>query len=75
MTYILIVQSYNMPPSWTASRQEVEQKKLASSAGWIPYPALKEKRSWTAGRQELEQKKLASSARWIPYSAVKVDKI
>ena len=28
-------------PSWTAGRQELEQTKLVSSAGWIPYPAVK----------------------------------
>ena len=31
-----------MSPSWTASRQELERKKLEISAGWILYPAANE---------------------------------
>ena len=31
-----------MSPSWTAGKQELDRKKLETSAGWIHYPAANE---------------------------------
>ena len=60
-------------------RQELMPKKLESSAGWIPYPAVKEEDLqslsrmpvfWTTTRQGLVLKKLPSSAARMLHSAV-----
>ena len=34
-------------PAWTAGIQQLQQKKLASSAGCMPYPAVKLDKNWS----------------------------